>query len=290
MEDQDKRVEGVEEALKEQGIEVESNTEEKGIELSDSSGTVSIEKKNTSDEKVLSETEEEAKSKGWDPDGPKSADEYLRAEPLYEEIKARGKDIKELKDTISHLKGLMDKQQQAAYQQAISDLQAARNEAIELGDVEEVNRIEDQAKRLQQDVQPPQVSEKVQSFVNRNQGWLYNQNEIANEIKMVAEAKYQVLKQQGKSDEEIIDIVEPFLQKVYPDVVAGGASKEASTPKVSPVDSPSLGASAKHASRKKFTFSDLNDQQKEACRYFDKAGIMKPEDYIKELIKVGDLK
>ncbi len=48
--------------------------------------------------------EEEAQAKGWKEDGEKSAEEFLRAEPLYDELKERGKKLNKQEKEILELK------------------------------------------------------------------------------------------------------------------------------------------------------------------------------------------
>lgn len=99
-------------------------------------------------EKEHTDTEKEALEKGWKPDGPKSAEEFLRAEPLYNEIKARGKEIKELKKTMNELMKLVSDQYKGGLKKELSSLEAARIEAIEQGDVNRVRNLDAEVERL----------------------------------------------------------------------------------------------------------------------------------------------
>jgi hypothetical protein len=73
------------------------------------------EKKAETNEKILTDFEKEQQAKGWNPEGEKSAEEWLRAQPLYDEIKKRGKEIKQLQRTVDNMKSVMEKQTKLAY-------------------------------------------------------------------------------------------------------------------------------------------------------------------------------
>lgn len=217
----------------------------------------------------------EAKSKGWRPEGEKSAAEFLRAEPLYEEIKARGKEIEELTAAMKHMRSIMDKQEQKAYEKAIKDLQEAKREAIELGDVDEVSRIDREAQTIQKPISP-----KVDEFIKANESWLKGTSAEDRDKQLFAEAKYMYLKNQGKTDDEIVDEVSVALNRLYP---KNEVVKEV-VPKVSP------GATAAVAGNSGRTVRELTKEQKEFGRFYEQNGIMTMKEYIAELEKSGELK
>ena len=236
----------------------------------------------------LSDVEKEASTKGWKPDGPKSAEEFLRAEPLYEEIKASHKEIRELKTAIGAMRDMMTKREQQAYQQALNDIKAQRDEAITLGDVSRVHQLDTQVENISRDLtqyNQPQMTPKVQEFINRNKSWLDDNSEEALDMKLMAEAKYITLKNQGKSDEEIVDYVEKTLQRAFPSRF--DKPVKAATPVVEGSSS-ELRRGAHQKS--KFSFNDLNAEQKKICRSLEKAKLMTAEEYVQELVKVGELK
>ena len=58
--------------------------------------------------------EDQARAVGWRPEGPESAEIFLAKKPLFEAIKARGKEVKELAATVNELKAHLNKQEAAA--------------------------------------------------------------------------------------------------------------------------------------------------------------------------------
>lgn len=239
------------------------------------------------EEKSESDLEQEARAKGWRPDGPKSAEEFLRAEPLYEEIKSSHKEIRELKAAIKAMKDLLTKQEQKAYEKALNDIRAAKVQAIEMGNVAEVDKLDNEIKRINDDlhhVQQQQNSPKVQDFLDRNASWLQEQSEEAADMRLLAQAKHAALSSQGKSDEDIVDVLEATLRKAFP------SRFEVQKPNLTPrVEAQAVEAKAAKSKKGSYTLADLNSEQKEICRYLTRSGTMTQEQYINELVKLGEL-
>lgn len=236
------------------------------------------------DESKLSDIEHKAKEKGWNPDGEKSAEEFLRAEPLYDEIKARGKEIKELKQTLDELKGHMDKQQELGYQKALHELKAQRVDAIEMGDVKNVNELDQQIKEYEQNLNvQPAVLPEVAAFQDRNKEWIEDPSYEAQQIREFAHQRDQELAQFNLPPEEHLKMIESDIRKKFK---SRYASDEGSR-KGMAVETDA--APAKPVHKKRYKFSDLNAEQKKCARHFEKRGIMKVEDYIKSLVDLGEI-
>ena len=85
------------------------NEQVKQIEAELASAGIETPKADEQQHNTLTEFEQEQHAKGWNPGGPKSAEEWARSEPLYEEIKRRGKENKQLQRTLESLKDMLDK-------------------------------------------------------------------------------------------------------------------------------------------------------------------------------------
>src|SRR5665213_2934376 len=96
----------------------------------------------------LSEHEQAMKDKGWSPGGPLTAKECERAQPLYDEIKARGKQVKQLQKTVDRMNAMMEKQEQEAYDKALATLRQEKANAIQAGDVKRVEAVEAQQAKM----------------------------------------------------------------------------------------------------------------------------------------------
>jgi uncharacterized phage infection (PIP) family protein YhgE len=266
----------VQETLRQQGLLDEEETKE------------SVENLESSDEEEiqLSEVEQEAVSKGWQPNGPKSAEEFLRAGPLYDEIKARGKEIKELKSTLDELKKHMDKQQQLGYEQAINELKQKRVDAIEMGDVNEVDDIDRQISEYNQQVNTSTAnpaSPEAEAFLEKHKDWINDTSQEAMDMKNYAHIRDQELMKYNLSPARHLERLENDLKQMFPNRFKDERSAK-------PVSVESDAAPTVSASRRKHTFSDLNAEQKKAARHFEQSGIMSINEYIKDLEKLGELK
>ena len=255
---------------------------EQGINVDEPEATVKLEVTEESPE--VADLESEAREKGWKPDGPKSAEEFLRAEPLYSEIKARGKEIKELKATLDELKSHMDKQRELGAKEALQKLQEERVTAIEMGDVTSVNSLDTQIRQYEQETKGP-AEVVVNQFVERNKSWINENSDEANLMKYYAEKKDSEIARLNLSPEAHIKTVEDELKKIFPhrfkesdEQLQGSTSVESDS------------APLKFNRSKKYGFNDLNTNQKKAFRFFERQGLMTLDKYIKDLIDQGDLK
>lgn len=274
MDNLDEELKNIEVTLEQQGIndEIHEKTEKVEIETSEQK----------EQERVLTAFEQDQQAKGWNPDGPKSAEEWARAEPLYEELKTRGKEIKSLRRTINELKEHMDKQEQVAYEKAYVELIAQRDQAIMEGNVDLVHQIEQETNQLQQ-TKPTELHPSVKDFQERNEDWLTATSFEAMEMQRFAYERDQQLASQNLDPNQHMTILEEHIKQKFPkyfniettEMVGSGAAVEANTPTTS--------------TKKTYGFKDLSSEQKQVARDFERMGVMKTDEYIKQLIQQGDL-
>lgn len=245
---------------------------------------ITREEKTSQEEKVLTAFEQEQMEKGWNPEGTKSAEEWARAEPLFSEIKLRGKEIKQLKRTIDELKEHMNKQKELAYKQALADLQTQRNAAIARGDADLVNRIDEETANMAPPSQPK--SEAVLDFEERHASWLHGVSYEDMEMQKFAFERDNQLASRNLSPEEHMKVLEEHIMKKFPEYF--GNIRE-TVSRMSSVES-GYENNAPATKKRKYEFKDLNAEQKQIARDFDKLGVMKIEEYIKQLADNGDIK
>jgi hypothetical protein len=276
----DKAVQEVEELLKQEGIENESKEETPVQE--------SVEEKQESEERVLTDFEEEQKSKGWNPDGPKSAEEWARAEPLYQEIKARGKENKQMRRTINELKDHMQKLEQHAYERAVRDLEREQKEALSIGDEETANRIQAEKENM---VKPEPVHDAVLEFQDTHSAWLQDKSFESLEMQRWVMQRDNDLMSYNLPPEEHMALLDEHVRKKFPSYFGAGQEQE-ETPTVKAAvesgHSNNVVGPAK-GKKKKFSLADLNPEQKQTARDFEKMGVMPIDEYIKQLVASGDL-
>lgn len=233
----------------------------------------------------LTEFEQKQKERGWNPDGPKSAEEWARSEPLYDELKHRGKEIKQLKKTVDSMKAILEKQEQQAYQRALAELKYERDLAIQKGDIQLVNQLEQQATSMSAPApQQPEIIPEVEDFRERHAEWL--EGTSYGEIKMqkYAQQRDAELMSRGLSPERHMSLLEEDIKAKFPDYFG---SKKSNTQAVESAASSGVAGSR---SKQKFTRKDLSHEQLECLRNFEKYKTFTESEYIDLLVKQGDLK
>ena len=279
----DEQVKEVENFLKMDGVANEND--EKGQEQASEQAEQEVAKQEANEEKILTAFEEEQAAKGWNPNGPKSAEEWARAEPLYEELKVRGKEIKQMKRTIDELKNHMQKQEQLAYEKALSELNNQRREAIATGNAELVEKLDEERVKLDM----PTMAEKPQAvldFEDRHADWLAGTSFEAFEMQKFALERDQQLATRNLDPEEHMTLLEDHVQKKFPEYFNKG---EASKSMGSAVESGTNDSTTSSGRKKKYDFNDLSAEQKQIARDFKKMGVMEIDDYISQLVDNGDI-
>ena len=226
--------------------------------------------------------EDQARAVGWRPEGPESAEIFLAKKPLFEAIKARGKEVKELAATVNELKAHLNKQEAAAYKRALAELKAERRQAISLGDIEAVEQIDESIGQMTpvEEGPDPAVAAAVSGFVERNSKWINDPSMEAEEIRQWVRARDVELVKFKLDPAEHFARIEAEVKKKF-------NYDNEDTPAVSRVESEYDSAPVK--GKKKVSFNDLSKEQKDACRHFEKRGIMKADEYIKQLQDLGEI-
>lgn len=231
----------------------------------------------------LSEFETEQAAKGWDPAGEKSAEEWHRAAPLYNELKERGKEIKQLRRTVDELKVHMKKQDQIAYDRALAELTTQRTQAIRSGDVDLVDKIDSAKQSLdQQSSSLPDIPEAVIEFKEKYgeilEGASYEHMQMAEFIRKRDSELYK----KHLDPAAHMKMLEEHMLKEFPEYFGHSPRNAVETGYEDNVSRPN--------SRKKAVFNDLNSTQKQIARDFERMGVMKTDEYIKQLLEAGEIK
>ena len=113
-----------------------------------------------------------ARSHGWNPEGEKTADEFIAF--ALENLPERGKQLKRMQKTMDALVQHNRNQEQLAYDRAVKDLTEQKAQAISRGDAAAVMQIEQQANELQPTITPEPA---VEEFQERNSAWLFGTSE-----------------------------------------------------------------------------------------------------------------
>jgi len=278
----DVTAEVIESKLKDKGVfDVEEKAEDTSTETEE---TVLVDKTSTS--------EQEAIAKGWKPDGPKSADEFLRAEPLYEELKQRGKELKTLRSQVETLTKHVGGLKKAGYQEKIDVIQAERESAVARSDQDSLNYLDDELQKVQtemvqevQEVQEPQAHPAALEFLDKYKDVLQDYSLEAQGIKEFIDERDKQLATHNLDPVIHMKTLEKDMKSQFPDRFRTEQQTEAP---IMAVESDSRPVTSRRKS--KYAFSDLSADQKNIYKYMERKGVMTGPEYIKQLAEIGELK
>jgi len=246
-----------------------------------------------------------ASEMGWKPkdDFQGHEDDYVdaatyirRSKDIQDSLRQHLKDNKKKMSALE--KGLEDlrthnervfKVQIERQKEEIESLKAKRREAIEEGDIEAVDEIEKKITRLNTEDEKTEPEQKVdpeeyQAFTSwlKENDWyklegVTDGNPDLTEYadKLAALPDYQIM-----SYPQRLKKISAKVQEMFPEEFQSKAKKPANTA----VEAPSM-----KTSKKKYSARDLNDDQKQIMRNFVRNGIMSEQEYINDLVKIGEL-
>lgn len=169
----------------------------------------------------------------------------------------------------------------------IERLRQERRTAIEEGDVDKVEALEQKMSKLsEKPEEKPQVDPEQYSmfteWIKGNQ-WYNLDGVTEGDADMTAYAdnladlpEYQALPYKQR-----LNKVTAKVKEMFPEHFKGNGKPKAA---VNPVEAPRM-----KAAQKKFSARDLNDDQKSIMRNFVRSGIMSEQEYIDDLVKIGEL-
>ena len=245
------------------------------------------------------EVESQAKILGWKPkdefNGPdekwRDAAEYIQHGKdtlpiLRENNKRLISEIQELKQTFKEFsdyhRSSIEKTKRQSYEKAIKDIAKEQRKAVEDGDVEKFDMLEQEKAKIAEPEPEPepghQAPEKSPELIKWEQANPWYEGDTIDEIMMTARANEIAAVMQAKKMpfEKILETVSEAMKREYPDHFT---NKRASS--TASVNSPTRSAGAVSGKKGK-TFDDLDAEAKATCNRFVKEGLMTKEEYIKE--------
>lgn len=231
---------------------------------------------------------------GWKPEGKRSAEEYIkyaldqfpeRGEALSKQAKKiedKDSELGKMKVILNELASHVKKQKDLEEQHSKNYLQQQRRQAIELGDVNLVERIDQEQARSN-------IPHAVQEFKQRNFEWLEGTSFEALEMQAFARQRDNELALRKMPPDEHMKVLEEHIKKKFPAYFNDGYEKEHIN-KSDAVDS-LHNSNVVNANKPKRAYSikDLTKEQQEVARYLEREGHMKMADYVKQLVENGDL-
>ena len=266
------------------GAEEQDKVKEVVTEFLEEAGVTKEEIKATEDS-----LEDKARLKGWRPDGPKSAKEFLDDEPFYEERRAKNKTIKDLEKAITDMKDQLDRRERIGYQKALAELKQRRSDAIAIGDEQAVNEVDNEIGEIQSNLpQETNILENpvVKDFADRNANWLKDRSKLEHirmqEYFIQQDADF---KKYALPVEDHTRLVEQSMHEKFPnyfDNIEENGSMVGNT-----YDAVPTGAVKR---KKSYSFNDLTSEQKDVCRRLIRRCGMTEQEYVDSLVKSGDLR
>lgn len=228
------------------------------------------------EESSYSELQKVAIEAGWDPKGKKDEKSFL-----LDGLKMRNEKITDLYHMHEDMKTMMKQQEKNLYEQAKKDLAAQRDEAIQRGDVQEVHKLDKDEAQLKMQIE---IQSAANKFVQDNESWYKGVS--SQEIKMqraCSEADRLIAAKQ-LPPEQHFKALEQYMKDEFPDYFGQGEAKT----KTVAVE----GGQGQAISRtkKKFSYDDLSNDQKNACDRYVKMKVMTRDEYVDEIVKAGRLK
>jgi hypothetical protein len=231
------------------------------------------------------EHEEKALSLGWKPEGSKGAKQWLEDYPLLKEIKQLDRANKDL---AKLLQGYINEQNTEKKQQKNLEINQIRTEAIKMGDVELVGKID---KRLEEDRQVqnrPPVDPAFTEFYDK-----YPQVFNPNSLQELEMKKYFL-----KTDADLgnhlppakhMKLLEEALLAKFPKYF--NIENEDDEQLLTSAVESGIQSNIKKTLRKKYTERDLSPAQMATFKSFQQYKVpLTLEKYIESLVKQGDLK
>ncbi len=234
--------------------------------------------------------ESKALEMGWRPkeewDGDEAdfidAKEFVRRKPLFEKIEHQSKAIKQLTEAFDALKTHHTKVKESEYQRALKTLKEARREALREGETERALAYEDKIEEVEQQkaefdsdaakVNVPVEQEAHPEFVawKQRNGW-YNKD---TELRQFADTYGMSLAKQGKTPQEVLDLVAQRVRKAFPEKFTNP-----NRDKPGAVEAPSR----KGASSDGF---QMTDEERTIMKKILRVGGLTEAEYIKQLKQV----
>lgn len=226
---------------------------------------------------------------GWQSDGEKSAEEFVKV--ALDKFPDQSKKIKQLFRTVEELKEHMTKAETRAYEKARLELDAQRKQAIYDGDVERVEALD----KAREDLKPASIEAPTQQlhpaiadFEERNGSWLNGTSYEELKMQQWVEAHGAILGRKKLPVDEHMALLEDHVRKEFSNYFDNKEDKQIASPVSSSREN--VTSTATRSKGKAPTFNDLNAEQKQIARDFEKMGVMTIENYIKDLVKHGELK
>lgn len=240
--------------------------------------------------------EELAGEIGWRPDGELSAKDYILKsrdiqDTMRTHIQDQKKQVTELSSSVAELKTHNEKVYKAEVSKLeaeIVDLKKEKREAIEDGDADRVDKLDEQIDGIKEVIATPQAETK--SAVDEDPvltQWLGENSWYDTNPEMAQYANAVAAENPGAPYERVLALASRKVKEMFPDQFEGGGrapAPGAPAPRAKTPASPVEGA-GKRAAAATFTKADLSQDQLNIMSQFVRQDIMTEEQYIADIAK-----
>jgi hypothetical protein len=272
------------------GTEGTAPIEEPGAATDD--GGSGGEKAPTAEEVKAQEYVDAATTKGWRPQEEFNgeagefvdAKEFLQREPLFDKIRSQSKKLKGMEKTLNSMAGQFQTQVKAQVALRLRELKAAKDVAIEAGDVGQVDKIDAEIDQQKAAIVEPaaQVSDEVSEWISKNE-WFEKDKELQD---WASTYNVQYVKRTGDVAGSL-DKTAEAVKKAFPDKFAPPEKPKPKTP-ASPVEGGSQPKDT--AGKKNYGVGRLSSDQKRVYDQMVKVHKhMSHEEYFQGLEEIGEL-
>ena len=215
------------------------------------------------------------------------AEEFIKRKPLFETIKSQNKAIKELKKQIDAVVDFSQKNAELAAKRAINELNVQKKEAIKLGDIETVEKIDNSIKDHEKVVDE---SVKVKAAVPAEIiEWTADNPWFDADLEMqdfaTAYCASYAKRNPKEGIEKALEETTKAVKRAFPD------SKYFKSRR----DNPSAVETHKDdggdtGGKDKYKNVHLSEEQELCCKAYVKQGVMTRAQYIQKLDEIGEIK
>jgi len=242
-----------------------------------------------SEEASTPDYEADARKAGWapkedftgDPEKWTDAKTWIERVPVYKEIRKLRSQTKTLENTVNDLKQHYTKVEETAYQRALQSLKQEKLDALESGDhkrVVEVDEEIDRIKNRKPEVTANKTDPGFEQWVDENP-WYEKDSDMREYADFIGIRHSK--ENPDKSPAQVYDYTTRQVKKHFSDKFQNPARERPSSVeggKTTPVKS------------KKPSWSDLPEMFQKAGDKFVRQGVMTRDQYIDDLVKIGEIK
>lgn len=259
----------------------------------------------------IDSTESRASEKGWvpqdewegDPDQWRPAKEFLDRGELMDRISSQSRQLDKYNSEVEGLKeGLKvlaehnKKIAKQEYEKAMNDLKSRKAEALSYGDHETVVELDEQLDELKEskkeidkvEEQPVQKKDNlphpdVTRWMEEN-SW-YNNNIVLQGAADAIAKQYLASNPAAENDpSKVLDYVSRQIRQEFPDKFG---SKRRPSGTTEPASTGNTKASKGKST--KYTVKNLTPEQRNVAKRFASTGVMTEQDYVNQLVELGEL-